>query len=130
MILLYLVYASLSMMLLVGLALWAAGVPGDIAVAAEPIPRLRAAFTVTFHYLFPRLTMGPALLIVVLKTLALKRAPGALAGGCNRFSRAQEFNFASLDNPRKVAENAIISAAKDWAMRLFYITSARLVQRI
>jgi len=34
--------------------------------------RIHFAFTVTFHYLFPQLTMGLALLIVILKTLALK----------------------------------------------------------
>ena len=32
--------------------------------------RLHFAFTITFHYLFPMLTMGLALLIVVLKTVA------------------------------------------------------------
>jgi cytochrome bd ubiquinol oxidase subunit I len=37
------------------------------------IHRLHFAFTVTFHYLFPQLTMGLALLIVVLKTIALRR---------------------------------------------------------
>jgi cytochrome d ubiquinol oxidase subunit I len=36
------------------------------------IHRLHFAFTATFHYLFPQLTMGLALLIVVLKTLALR----------------------------------------------------------
>jgi cytochrome d ubiquinol oxidase subunit I len=36
------------------------------------IHRLHFAFTVTFHYLFPQLTMGLALLIVVLKTVALR----------------------------------------------------------
>jgi cytochrome d ubiquinol oxidase subunit I len=36
------------------------------------IDRLHFAFTVTFHYLFPQLTMGLAPLIVVLKTLALR----------------------------------------------------------
>jgi len=35
--------------------------------------RLHFAFTVTYHYLFPQLTMGLALLIVVLKTVALVR---------------------------------------------------------
>ena len=30
--------------------------------------RLHFAFTITYHYLFPQLTMGLALLIVVLKT--------------------------------------------------------------
>ena len=37
------------------------------------IHRLHFAFTATFHYLFPQLTMGLALLIVVLKTIALRR---------------------------------------------------------
>src|SRR5277367_3688881 len=37
------------------------------------IHRLHFAFTITFHYLFPQLTMGLAPLIVVLKTLALRR---------------------------------------------------------
>jgi cytochrome d ubiquinol oxidase subunit I len=39
---------------------------------AEIIHRLHFAFTITFHYLFPQLTMGLALLIVVLKTVALR----------------------------------------------------------
>ncbi len=37
------------------------------------IHRLHFAFTATFHYLFPQLTMGLAPLIVVLKTLALRK---------------------------------------------------------
>jgi cytochrome d ubiquinol oxidase subunit I len=37
------------------------------------IHRLHFAFTATFHYLFPQLTMGLALLIVVLKTIGLQR---------------------------------------------------------
>src|SRR5208282_1347413 len=37
------------------------------------IHRLHFAFTATFHYLFPQFTMGLALLIVVLKTIALRR---------------------------------------------------------
>jgi len=36
------------------------------------VHRLHFAFTATFHYLFPQLTMGIAPLIVVLKTLALR----------------------------------------------------------
>jgi cytochrome d ubiquinol oxidase subunit I len=36
------------------------------------IDRLQFTFTVTFHYLFPQLTMGLALLIVILKYLGLK----------------------------------------------------------
>ena len=34
--------------------------------------RIHFAFTITYHYLFPQLTMGLALLIVVLKTVALR----------------------------------------------------------
>ncbi len=41
-------------------------------MSAELIHRLQFAFTVTYHYLFPQLTMGLALLVVVLKTIALK----------------------------------------------------------
>src|SRR5947209_7671818 len=37
------------------------------------VHRLHFAFTATFHYLFPQLTMGLALLIVVLKTIGLQR---------------------------------------------------------
>jgi cytochrome d ubiquinol oxidase subunit I len=36
------------------------------------IHRIHFAFTITYHYLFPQLTMGLAPLIVVLKTLALR----------------------------------------------------------
>jgi cytochrome bd ubiquinol oxidase subunit I len=39
---------------------------------ALTIHRLHFAFTVTFHYIFPQLTMGLALLLVVLKTMALR----------------------------------------------------------
>ena len=33
--------------------------------------RLQFAFTITYHYLFPQLTMGLALLILVMKTLSI-----------------------------------------------------------
>jgi len=39
---------------------------------ALTLHRIHFAFTITYHYLFPQLTMGLALLLVVLKTLALK----------------------------------------------------------
>ena len=48
------------------------------------IHRLHFAFTVTFHYLFPQLTMGLALLIVVLKTVALRT-------GSEEWDRAARF---------------------------------------
>ncbi len=37
------------------------------------IDRLQFAFTVSFHYLFPQLTMGMGLLIVILKWIALRK---------------------------------------------------------
>src|SRR6202451_4475515 len=39
---------------------------------ALTIHRLHFAFTITFHYIFPQLTMGLALLIFILKTLAVR----------------------------------------------------------
>ena len=39
--------------------------------SALDVHRLHFAFTITFHYLFPQLTMGLALLIVIIKTIAL-----------------------------------------------------------
>ena len=48
------------------------------------IHRLHFAFTVTFHYLFPQLTMGLAPLIVVLKTMALRP-------GNDRYNQAARF---------------------------------------
>lgn len=39
---------------------------------ALAVDRLHFAFTVTFHYIFPQLTMGLAFLILVLKTAALR----------------------------------------------------------
>jgi cytochrome bd ubiquinol oxidase subunit I len=53
-------------------------------MTAELIHRLHFAFTVTFHYLFPQLTMGLALLIVVLKSVALKT-------GSEQWNRAARF---------------------------------------
>ncbi|HET6181365.1 MAG TPA: cytochrome ubiquinol oxidase subunit I, partial [Candidatus Sulfotelmatobacter sp.] len=39
---------------------------------ALTVHRLQFAFTVTFHYIFPQLTMGLALLVFILKTAALR----------------------------------------------------------
>jgi cytochrome d ubiquinol oxidase subunit I len=36
------------------------------------VHRIHFGFTIIFHYLFPQLTMGLALLIVVLKTVAIR----------------------------------------------------------
>jgi cytochrome bd ubiquinol oxidase subunit I len=51
---------------------------------ALQIHRLHFAFTVTFHYLFPQLTMGLALLLVYLKTKALRT-------GDEHYNRAARF---------------------------------------
>jgi cytochrome d ubiquinol oxidase subunit I len=53
-------------------------------MTAELIHRLHFAFTITFHYLFPQLTMGLGLLIVVLKTMALRT-------GSEEWDRAARF---------------------------------------
>ena len=38
---------------------------------ALTVHRLHFAFTITYHYLFPQLTMGLALLVAIMKTIAL-----------------------------------------------------------
>src|SRR5881275_1135608 len=40
---------------------------------ATNLSRLQFAFTLTYHYLFPQLTMGLAFLLVLLKTLYIVR---------------------------------------------------------
>src|SRR5215813_3649823 len=52
--------------------------------SALAVHRLHFAFTITFHYLFPQLTMGLALLIVILKTIALRT-------GDERYNRSARF---------------------------------------
>src|SRR5207247_9493524 len=42
------------------------------AMDALNLHRLHFAFTITYHYLFPQVTMGLALLIFILKTMALR----------------------------------------------------------
>jgi len=44
---------------------------------ALTLHRLHFAFTITYHYLFPQLTMGLALLIFILKTMAIRGVPFA-----------------------------------------------------
>src|ERR1700686_1430504 len=52
--------------------------------SALAVDRLQFAFTITFHYIFPQITMGLALLIVVLKTMALRT-------GDEHYNRAARF---------------------------------------
>src|ERR1700751_4257649 len=51
---------------------------------AVGVDRLHFAFTITFHYIFPQLTMGLALLLLVLKTAALRT-------GNENYNRAVRF---------------------------------------
>ncbi|MFZ1918140.1 MAG: cytochrome ubiquinol oxidase subunit I, partial [Terriglobales bacterium] len=57
------------------------------------IHRLHFAFTATFHYLFPQLTMGLALLIVVLKTIALRRNDRVYDEAARFWARIFGINF-------------------------------------
>ena len=52
--------------------------------SALAVHRLHFAFTITYHYLFPQLTMGLALLIVIFKSLALRT-------GNDHYNRAARF---------------------------------------
>ena len=56
--------------------------------------RLQFAFTIMYHYLFPQLTMGLALLIVVLKALHLRRRDEAYAEAARFWARIFGINFA------------------------------------
>src|SRR5450432_4584369 len=57
------------------------------------IHRLHFAFTVTFHYLFPQLTMGLAPLIVILKTLAIRRNDETYNQAARFWARIFGINF-------------------------------------
>lgn len=59
----------------------------------ETAHRLQFAFTITYHYIFPQLTMGLALLIVVLKTLALRTGSVLAADGVRFWSKIFGLNF-------------------------------------
>src|ERR1700741_1744249 len=62
--------------------------------SALDIHRLHFAFTITFHYLFPQLTMGLALLIVVLKSLALWKQDDWYGKAARFWARIFAINFA------------------------------------
>ena len=55
--------------------------------------RIHFAFTITYHYLFPQLTMGLALLIVVLKTIALRRQDELYDQAARFWARIFAVNF-------------------------------------
>src|ERR1700757_2670760 len=62
--------------------------------SALAVHRLHFAFTVTFHYIFPSLTMGLALLIVVLKIVALVRKDDSYEDAARFWTRIFAINFA------------------------------------
>src|SRR5258708_26673221 len=62
--------------------------------SALVIHRLHVAFTVTFHYLFPQLTMGLALLILILKTLGLRTGDKHYDDAARFWTRIFAINFA------------------------------------
>lgn len=62
--------------------------------SALAIHRLQFAFTIMFHYIFPQLTMGLALLIVILKSLALWRKDELYNRAARFWARIFAINFA------------------------------------
>src|SRR3954449_9290154 len=56
--------------------------------------RLQFAFTITFHYLFPQLTMGLALLIVILKSLSLRTGNEDYNNAARFWAKIFAINFA------------------------------------
>jgi cytochrome bd ubiquinol oxidase subunit I len=62
--------------------------------SALALHRLHFAFTVTFHYIFPQLTMGLALLILVLKTLGLRTRDPRYDEAARFWIRIFAINFA------------------------------------
>jgi cytochrome bd ubiquinol oxidase subunit I len=56
--------------------------------------RFQFAFTITYHYLFPQLTMGLALLVVVFKVLALRTRIGAYDDTARFWAKIFGLNFA------------------------------------
>jgi cytochrome bd ubiquinol oxidase subunit I len=56
--------------------------------------RIQFAFTVTYHYLFPQLTMGLALVIVILKIVALRRGDERYNEVARFWGRIFGLNFA------------------------------------
>src|SRR5216684_2595410 len=67
---------------------------GDAMGQAVDIHRLHFAFTITFHYIFPQLTMGLALLLVYLKTKALRTGDEHYNRAARFWARIFGINFA------------------------------------
>ncbi len=61
---------------------------------ALAVHRLHFAFTITYHYLFPQLTMGLALLIFIMKTAALRTGKEEWNAAARFWTRLFAINFA------------------------------------
>src|SRR5260370_40579100 len=62
--------------------------------SALAVHRLHFAFTITFHYIFPQLTMGLALLILVLKTIAIRTGDKHYDSAARFWTKIFAVNFA------------------------------------
>jgi len=62
--------------------------------SAVGVDRLHFAFTITFHYIFPQLTMGLALLLLILKTVALRTGNESYNRAVRFWARIFAINFA------------------------------------
>src|SRR5690348_127367 len=58
------------------------------------VHRLQFAFTIVFHYIFPQLTMGLALVIVLLKAVALRKNDARYDDAARFWIRIFGINFA------------------------------------
>jgi cytochrome d ubiquinol oxidase subunit I len=61
---------------------------------AVGVDRLHFAFTITFHYIFPQLTMGLSLLLLILKTAALRTKDERYNRAVRFWARIFAINFA------------------------------------
>jgi cytochrome d ubiquinol oxidase subunit I len=66
----------------------------ESTMEAITVHRLQFAFTITYHYIFPQLTMGLGLLIVVLKSLAMRQNDEAYGRAARFWGRIFGINFA------------------------------------
>ena len=73
---------------------------------ALAIHRLHFAFTVTFHYIFPQLTMGLALLLVVLKTMALRKGDDFVEQQCRIYQKRRDILVSGL---RKIGWDPLLA---------------------
>src|SRR5690242_16319110 len=68
--------------------------PGNPEMNALAWNRFQFGFTITYHYLFPQLTMGLAFLIVVFKVLALRKNDTRYHDAARFWGRIFGINFA------------------------------------